>query len=302
MMAQKKDRYVIVSPVKDEARFIQKTLDSVVAQTIRPVQWIIVDDGSRDETPAILHRYAEKYDWIRILTVARDAERRLGSAEIRAFQAGYESLREQPFDFVVKLDGDLELPPDYFARLLGEFHQDEKLGIASGIYLEYRNDTWGPIEMPPYHAAGASKMVRRQCFDEIHGFPLDPGWDTIDEIRAQVHGWNTCHYPEIPFRHLRNEGSANGALSTNVLHGKIYYLSGGGGLFFWLKWMHRLFFGRPFALGALAMLWGYLTPLLSGQDRLVTKAEARLYRRVQNRRILQGLSRTLGIARARNTA
>jgi len=294
-MAPGTDRYVIVSPVKDEARFIQTTLDSVVAQTVRPARWIIVDDGSQDETPAILKRYAEKYDWIRILTVARDAKRRLGSAEIRAFQAGYELLREEYFDFVVKLDGDLELPPDYFARLLAKFHDDEKLGIASGIYLENWTGSWAPVEMPEYHAAGASKVVRRKCFEDINGFPLDPGWDTIDEIRAQVRGWSTCHFPDIPFRHLRNEGSANGQLSTSVLHGKIYYLSGGGSLFFWLKWLHRLIFGRPFVLGALAMLWGYLMPLLSGQERLVTQNEARLYRRVQKRRILEGLSQTLGI-------
>jgi poly-beta-1,6-N-acetyl-D-glucosamine synthase len=296
------DRYVIVSPVKDEARFIQQTLDSVVAQTVRPECWIIVDDGSQDETPAILKRYAEKYDWIRLLTIARDAKRRLGSAEIRAFQSGYDLLRDHSLDYVVKLDGDLELPPDYFARLLAKFHEDEKLGIASGIYLENRNDSWVPVEMPEYHAAGASKIVRRQCFEDIQGFPLDPGWDTIDEIRAQVRGWNTRHFAEIPFRHLRSEGSANGPLSTNRLHGKIYYLSGGSLLFFGLKWMHRLVFGQPFVLGALAMLWGYLAPLLSRQQRLVSEAEARLYRRVQNRRILQGLGQTLGIGKARSAA
>jgi poly-beta-1,6-N-acetyl-D-glucosamine synthase len=296
------DRYVIVSPVKDEARFIQKTLDSVVAQTVRPECWIIVDDGSQDETPAILKRYAEKYDWIRLLTIARDAKRRLGSAEIRAFQRGYELLGDHSLDYVVKLDGDLELPPDYFARLLAKFHEDEKLGIASGIYLENRTGSWVPVEMPDYHAAGASKMVRRQCFEDIQGFPLDPGWDTIDEIRAQVRGWSTRHFAEIPFRHLRSEGSANGPLSTNLLHGKIYYLSGGSLLFFGLKCMHRMVFGQPFVLGGLAMLWGYLASLFGRQKRLVSEAEARLYRRVQNQRILEGLRQTLGIGGARSAA
>ena len=291
--------YIIISPVKDEAERIETTLRSVVAQTMRPALWIIVDDGSQDQTPEIVQRYADANDWIHLHRIHRDAGRKLGSAEIRAFNAGYELVKGEAYDFIVKLDGDLELPPDYFARLMTKFNQEGKLGIASGIYLEKRGDAWTPAPCPPYHAAGASKMVRASCFRDIGGFPLYPGWDTADEIKAQARGWNTSHFPDIQFKHLRNEGTANGPLSTNILHGEVYFVTGGGWLFFVLKCLHRSLFHQPRILGGFAMLLGYMKAALRGGDRLVTKNEMNWYRQVQNQRLWEGLSQTIGFVKHR---
>jgi poly-beta-1,6-N-acetyl-D-glucosamine synthase len=293
------NNYIIISPVKDEAERIENTLRSVVAQTLRPSIWIIVDDGSRDQTPEIVKRHAASNDWIHLHTIQRDAGRKLGSAEIRAFNCGFQLVKNEACDFIVKLDGDLELPPDYFARLMAKFNQEEKLGIASGIYLEDHGDGWVPVECPPYHAAGASKMVRASCFRDIDGFPLYPGWDTADEIKAQARGWKTCHFPDIQFKHLRNEGTANGHLSTNILHGEVYYVTGGGWLFFVLKCLHRTLFNQPRILGGFAMLWGYLKIALRGGDRLVTKNEMIWYRQIQNQRLRDGLSQAVRLAKAR---
>jgi len=278
--------YVIISPVKDEALYVEKTIQSVVGQSVRPCRWIIVDDGSRDATPQILTRYSEEHSWITVLTVPRDGERKPGSAEIIAFMAGYRLIEQDHFDFVVKLDCDLEIPPEYFKTLIRRFEANPKLGIASGIYMEEHERVWKPVKLPKYHAAGCSKMVRAECFHEMGGFILRPGWDTVDEIRAQVMGWETCHFEDIALHHLKPEGIGIGFSRTNLMHGQIYYLTGGGTLFFLLKCLHRLVFGRPILLGGVLMFVGFVQVYLKGEPRLVSDREALHYRRLLNERIL----------------
>lgn len=272
--------YVIVSPVKDEEKYVRRTLDTVVAQTVRPLRWVIVDDGSIDRTPEIVKEYAERHTWITVLRKERDGLRNLGVAEIEAFARGYKLIEGLQFEYIVKLDCDLELPSDYFEVIFSRFKEDQKLGIASGVYLELTEGQWKPVSMPEYHAAGASKVVKRQCFEEMHGFPLYRGWDTIDEIRARMRGWKTGHFADIAFRHLKVEGSAAGPLATNRMHGQIYYLTGGGMLFLLLKVMHRCWTGRPFVVGGLMMLAGFLGPLMVGSPKGVTAEEAKFYRRM----------------------
>jgi glycosyltransferase involved in cell wall biosynthesis len=285
-----RNRYVLISPVKDEEKYVEATLRSVVAQSVRPYRWFIVDDGSSDSTPEIIHRYAHQHEWIRVIRIERDAKRQPGSGVIRAFSAGYETVAAEDFDFVVKLDCDLDLPPDYFEKLCEKFHQDESLGIASGIYLEQENGCWVPVPMPVYHVAGASKMFRKSCFTDIGGFVPSRGWDTVDEIRALNMGWTTRHFQELQFRHLKNEGTGIGSTRTNMMHGEIYYLTGGGSMFFLLKFLHRLFRGKPLFIGGFAMLWGYLKCWMSGRPRLVRNSEAQIYRKMLNGRIRTGVS------------
>jgi len=288
--------YVIVSPVKDEERYLEATLRSVIGQTVRPLKWIIVDDGSSDGTPRILQSIANLHNWIEVLRIQRNATRDLGITEIKAFAKGYERLTQDEFDFIVKLDCDLDLPPDYFERLLKEFEENKRLGIASGMYLEDHDGKWLAAHMPDYHAAGASKMVRRQCFEDISGFILYRGWDTIDEIKAMTQGWETRHFPDLTFRHLKREGSAMGFGRTNVLHGEVYYLTGGGMVFFLFKVLHRATTSMPPVLAGVAMLWGYLSCLLQGKKRLVSRSEAKFYRTTLNRRLFGRLQRLLGLA------
>lgn len=286
--------YVVISPVKDEGLYVERTIQSVLGQSLRPRRWILVDDGSRDATPQIIARYAEQGSWITMLPLARDGERKPGSAVINAFLAGYELIKNDHFDFVVKLDCDLEIPEKYFETLVGRFQADPKLGIASGIYVEEHRQAWKPVKMPKYHAAGCSKMVRAECFREIGGFIPNRGWDTVDEIRAQASGWKTCHFEDIALRHLKSEGTGVGSRRTNLMLGQIYYLTGGGTLFFLLKCLHRLVFGRPIFLGGIMMLVGFLQAYLKGEPKLVSDLEALRYRRLLNERILSAWSGMLG--------
>jgi hypothetical protein len=142
-----------------------------------------------------------------------------------------------------------------------------------------------PVVMPGYHAAGASKVVRRKCFEQIGGFIAERGWDTIDEIRAHALGWETRHFSDIRFYHLRKEGTGMGRLHTNVMHGEIFYRTGGGPILFIVKALLRMLRGKPFFLAGAAMVYGYLAAVAHRKKLLVSMSEARAYRKLLYRRM-----------------
>lgn len=277
--------YVVISPIKDEERHVEKTLQSMARQTVKPICWFIVDDGSSDQTPAIIQRYADQHSFIKLIRSAKRSARQTGIAEVLAFNAGYEMARQLDYDCVVKLDGDLNFEADYFERLLAKFQANPKLGIASGVYLEIHNGKEIEISMPFYHAAGASKVIRKQCFEAINGFVSQRGWDTVDEIKAMARGWETTHFTELKMQHLKPEGTGMGLLRTCFMHGEIYYRTRGGLLFFCIKVLHRLIY-RPYLSGGAAMFWGYVNATLRRKERLVDEAEGRCYRALLNARLL----------------
>lgn len=280
-------RYVIISPMKDEARYVDNTLRSVTAQTLLPSLWIIADDGSQDRSPLIIEKYAKAHDWIRVWGTGRISKRDTNSAEISAFNAALQHIDVTNYDYIVKLDCDVRLSANYFETLIHRFQEDEKLGIASGMYLEETGDQWVPVAMPSYHAAGASKVLRTQCFQEIGGFVPFRGWDTVDEIRARIKGWKTGHFADLEFHHLKKEGSGMGYLRTSSIHGEIFYTTGGGALFFFLRFVHRVIHGRPYVLAPLAMLYGYVRAWVTGKKMLVGRDEAALYRQLLRRGIFE---------------
>ena len=288
-VTRQRPRYIVISPVKDEERYVERTLQCMVEQTLRPILWVIVDDGSQDRTPEILSRYEKDHDFIRVIRRPAAGSRQPGSAVIRAFNTGYDAVGNVDYDFVVKLDCDLSFSVDYFEALLARFANDERLGIASGVYLESPDASpWIEIEMPAYHAAGASKVIRKECFEQIGGFVASRGWDTLDEIRAIARGWRTTHFRDLKMRHWKIEGSAIGQWRTNLMHGEIYFLSGGGPLFFLLKVVHRMT-RRPYVVGAVALVWGYLRAMVKRKPLLVTNEEGRCYRALLNARIANKL-------------
>lgn len=280
-------RYIIISPVKDEQKYIERTIQSVLCQTIKPTQWIIVDDGSQDDTPRIIKEYTEKCDWIKVIRLQGGKKRLPGSGVIHAFNRGYDLIRDDGHDLIVKLDCDLSFGSDYFEKILARFAQDKDLGIASGVYIEDRRKGEVTVQMPYYHAAGASKIVRSQCFKDIDGFTPVRGWDTIDEIKAMSRGWKSCHFEGIKFYHLREEGSGIGRLRTNKMHGEIYYLTGGSKLFLIFKFLHRIFLGSPFLIGGIMLIVGYLSPMIKGKALLVSDKEAIFYKKLLIKRIVR---------------
>lgn len=296
LFKEQSPRYVIVSPVKDEARNIDHTLQSVINQTLQPVLWVIVDDGSSDDSPKIIRRCANAHPFIHLVHNPHAGERKLAFGEVRAFNWGCKFIGQIDYDFIVKLDCDLSFDADYFKKIMKRFGEDKKLGIASGVYLERNNaGDWKEIVMPPYHAAGASKVMRRTCFEEIGGFVPAPGWDTIDEIKAMTRGWKTGHFVELKMRHHKREGSSIGTVRTGVMQGEAYYRTGGSKLFFVFKVLHRLV-KKPYFVSGLSILWGYLRAMMEREQLLVTESESSHYKalllgrlKTQVKSLIQGL-------------
>lgn len=288
--------YIIITPTRNEASYFSETVRSIINQTIRPLVWVIVDDGSTDITGEIADAAAQAHSWIRVVHRKDRGFRKQGGGVIEAFYEGYEKIRTEPWDFIVKLDGDLSFGEEYFEMILKRFDEIPRLGIGSGIYCELKDkSTWKNIVMPQYHAAGCCKVLRRQCFEQISGFIPSRGWDTVDEIRAMHNGWMTGHFTDLKMKHLKPEGSGIGTLRTSSMHGEIYYLTGGSKVFFMLKVIHR-FKSRPFVIGAVALAWGYLKTMLTRHDLLVTKDEARCYKRLLRSRILQNIKSSTAVS------
>jgi biofilm PGA synthesis N-glycosyltransferase PgaC len=288
-------RYIVISPVRDEERYIDHTLRSVTSQTVTPAAWIVVDDGSTDASPRIVRCYAKKHSFIRLVLNDRPGARQPGAAVIRAFNRGYESVGTESYDFIVKLDCDLSFAPDYFEKLIKRFSADERLGIASGVYFEMDNSgVWYPVRMPAYHAFGACKVIRRSCFEEIGGFIAAKGWDTVDEIRAMSRGWTTTHFADLETRHHKREGTGIGVLNTSRMHGEIYYATGGDPLFLLFKSLRRLS-APPRPLNALALVSGYVGAMLKGMPKLVTRSEARFYRALLRNRLVRNDNRPVTV-------
>ena len=278
--------YVIVSPAKDEERNIELTLESVVRQTMKPALWVIVDDSSRDRTPEIIRQWSRRHSFIELVQNGSPGKRQPGARVVQAFNLGYRAAVETHHDFLVKLDCDLSFEADYFEKLLGRFLENKRLGIASGVYLELNGEgLWKEVRMPRYHAAGACKVIRRSCFVEIGGFVAAPGWDTVDEIRAMTRGWHTGHFRDLIMRHHKTEGSGIGVIKTSVMHGEIYYRTGGSKLFFLPKILRRMA-TKPYLVVGLALGWGYLKSALRQKERLVTDAEARYYKALLRKRLM----------------
>lgn len=281
--------FVIISPVRDEERNIEKTLESMLAQTVRPLRWVIVDDGSNDRTPELIEQFLPRASFLTLIRNQRRTGRQTGVAEVLAFNTGLKEIAGLDYDYVVKLDGDLSFAPDYFEQILDRMDANPKLGITSGAYEERRDGSWTEIVMPPYHACGASKVIRRACFEQIEGFVSQRGWDTVDEIRAIARGWQTTHFRDLMLKHWKAEGSGMGVWHTSAMHGEIFYRTGGGALLFLPKFVNRLRH-RPYLIAALAMLWGFMRPFLKRTPKLVTPHEGRAYRALLHQRVAARLS------------
>jgi poly-beta-1,6-N-acetyl-D-glucosamine synthase len=279
--------YIVISPVKDEEKYVTFTIDSMLNQTRKPVKWVIVNDGSRDRTKDIIEKLCQKHDWVQHITLGENSKRQPGAAVIRAFNEGCKIVCNVKHEYVVKLDCDLRFDANYFECILERLDEDEDVGIASGLYLEKKGSKWIPVRMPAYHAAGACKIMRKRCFDEIGGFILEKGWDTVDEIRAHVKGWKTLHYPDLVFYHLKNEGTGIGYVRTNMMHGEIHYTTGGSLLFFMMKTIHRMIFGHPIIVAGFMMFMGYVRASITNKKMIVNEEEARNYKALLNRRITE---------------
>jgi poly-beta-1,6-N-acetyl-D-glucosamine synthase len=263
-------RLLVISPVRNEAAHLELVADAMARQTRPPDLWVLVDDGSTDGTAEILAELAERIGFLRVVRATEQPlsapvkDRLATAAAPRTFNLGLGSVDWQSFTHVAKLDGDIELPGDYFERLLAEFARDPQLGVAGGIWAEPDphgagdGDGWKAQPIPlEHHVMGSLKCYSLACFQAIGGMQERLGWDTIDVTYARMRGFRTRSFPQLVARHHRPWGSADGALRGRARHGQCAYI-----VHYPLPWvtlrafkMARL---RPRGISGVAFLYGYL--------------------------------------------
>jgi len=279
--------YIIVTPAKNEAEYIERTIQSIKRQILQPKKWIIVNDGSSDETQKIVEEHMVNYDRIVLVNKKKTTtKRRRGQGVVEAFYEGYSLCASEDHDYVVKLDSDLLLDADYFERIFERFQRDQKLGIASGVSYIFKDGSWVPeAAQTKGFTFGESKVYRRECFKQIGGLVPYMGWDGIDHIKAVMLGWKATSFEDIKFYHLRHEGKGTGIIKASYEEGKCCHFMGYHPVFFIVRCLNTMR-GFPFAIRGIAMFAGYFVSIVKRKERLRDRNFISFLRRNQIKRLL----------------
>lgn len=281
-------KYVLITPARNEEAFIEKTLQSVVAQTLTPERWVIVDDNSSDRTAETVRSYAARFPFIELVQTDPNAKRDF-AAKVHAFARGYERVRHLDFDYIGNLDADLSFEPDFYERLIAKFEANPNLGVAGGIYLDKFKDEFRRNVSSNREASGCTQLFRRQCFIDIdEGYlPLaNGGEDAAANVLARMSGWETAAFPELQSLHYRPAGTGSGSdlIRVRLREGRMDYHLGAHPLFAIVKSIRRIR-ERPFVAGALARAWGFFGPWLRREPRIVSDEFVDFLRREQMGRL-----------------
>lgn len=220
-------KYSVVIPAYNEEQYILSTLNSLVGQTLLPIQVVVVNDSSTDNTAKLAKEFSRKYDFFQVINNQAEAKHLPGSKVINAFNTGLNEVQNN-WDFIVKLDADLILPPDYFQRIAETFQSDETIGMAGGMAYILKNDQWILESLTDDdHIRGAFKSYRKACFEQIGGLPAAMGWDTVDELLAKYHQWQVVVLPELKVKHLKPTGAVYNK-AARYKQGEAFYRLGYG--------------------------------------------------------------------------
>lgn len=279
--------YVLVTPARNEARFIESTIKSVVAQTVRPLKWVIVSDGSTDSTDEIVSRYAVAYEWIELLRMPVRQERHF-AGKAHAFGAGKARVDDLTYEVIANLDADITFEKDYFEFLLGKIATDPSLGVTGTPYVEKTGERFDYKFTNIEHVSGACQVFRRECYEEIGGYaPVKVGTiDCIAVITARMKGWKTRTFTEKVCQHHRKVGTAQrGPVKANFYTGVMDYTMGNHPLWQVARTGYQLT-RKPFVVRGLALGAGYLWALLRRQERPVSREFIAFHRREQMERLM----------------
>jgi glycosyltransferase involved in cell wall biosynthesis len=276
-------RYCLITPCRDEAQWARRTLEAVARQSEPPAAWVIVDDGSTDKTPEILAEFAVRSPHVRIVRRADRGMRKVGGGVIDAFYAGYEAIDPRAYDYICKLDLDLDLPPRYFATLMDHMEAEPRIGTCSGKpYFVPPGMAEAAVQFPitdksplvsemigDENSAGMTKFYRTTCFHQIGGFVREVMWDGIDGHRCRQLGWIALSWddPELRFVHLRPMGTSDkGWWIGRKRHGVGQYFMGTSPVYMLASAVYRMT-RPPLIVGGVAMAVGYFDSLLRRNPR-----------------------------------
>jgi biofilm PGA synthesis N-glycosyltransferase PgaC len=278
-------RYAVVTPARDEEANLRRLADAMIAQELAPLEWVVVDDGSTDRTPELALELAAEHAWIRLVrreTADRGehvADGRRRARDLDGFLLGAVPLRDRA-DVIVKVDADVSFDPDFFALLVARFAQDDRIGIASGTCYEREDGKWMRRTKAASTVWGATRAYRSDCLQDVMGLEPCMGWDGLDEVSAQLRGYRTQTFVDLPFRHHRPEGGRElSSLHQGEALGRAAWYMGYRPSYLALRALYRAS-REPAAIG---MLWGYFG---SARRRAPRCPDERLVRAVRERQRL----------------
>lgn len=284
-------RYVLITPCRDEAAHMQRTLNSVAAQSVPPALWVVVDDGSNDDTPAILAEYASRLPYLRVISRQDTGERRVGGGVVEAFNVGLDSIDLDDFAYVCKFDMDLDIPPRYFELLMERMEADPRIGTCSGKPWFRAPGGRKVYEVcDEYMSVGMTKFYRVDCFRDIGGFVQQVMWDGIDCHRCRMLGWKAVSFtdPVLEFEHLRPMGSSHVSLwKGRTRHGFGQWFMGTHPLYVLASAVYRMK-EPPALVGSAAILWGYAQAMVRREPRYADPDFRRFVRRYQMLALVKG--------------
>ncbi len=302
MIAPTKLRYVLITPARNESDFIEKTIQSVIAQTVLPAKWVIVSDGSTDGTDEIVNKYAATRPWIELVRMPERRERHF-AGKVYSFNAGYAKLEGINYDVIGNLDADVSFDGEYFAFLLSKFAADAQLGVAGTPFQEgtFQYDyRFTSIE----HVSGQIQMFRRKCFEDIGGYiPRKIGGiDLIAVITARMKGWKTRTFPDKPYIHHRQMGTAGqNALKFAFKAGRADYMLGSHPVWEFSRCVYQIT-RRPILLGGTLRWFGFAWAEICRMEKQVPPDVVAFRRKEQMQRLGDFVSGLFGGSRRRTAA
>ena len=278
-------RHIVIIPTRNEAKNIENTLSSLIAQIEVPDRVYVVDDGSTDDTAQIVNKIAKQYPIISIIRKNDRGSRLMGSGVVESFNVAYDKCKTEEFTYISKIDADLILPLDYFEKILTFMDRHLDVGAASGIIYDKIGEKLVELRLPENHVPGALKTIRKKTFDEMGGFLPVLGWDIIDLVKIRSLGYKNVHLRELKVIHLRQHASAEGIHRGKSQWGKGAYIIGSNPLFVLARGVYRMF-EPPYITGGIAFWWGYLKAACTRTERIADKDLIKALRREQLYRLI----------------
>ena len=288
--------YVLITPARNEAAFIEQTIKSMIVQTVLPIKWVIVSDGSTDGTNDIVKRYANEYSWIEFVLLPERAERHF-AGKVEAFNAGYARVKDLRYDIIGNIDADISFGPNHFEFLLSKFAENPLLGVAGTAFIEDSSVAYNYEFTNIEHVSGQCQIFKRGCFEEIGGYiPIKGGgidWTAV--TTARMKGWHTRTFTEKTFFHHRKMGTgASTLLGSRFKFGKQDYYLGGHPVWEVFRCVYQTK-NKPIILGGLLLFCGYIWAFLSGVERPIPRKLVEFRKKEQMLRLKDIFRNTLGI-------